>query len=379
MRILFAGGGTGGHTIPLVAIAREIKKIAAESEELEFLFIGPKGKIETEVFSREGIPVKQISVGKIRRYPSGKNLFDIFFFIPLGILQALVLVFWYMPDIVFSKGGYASFPIVLAGFLYWIPIIIHESDVVPGLANKICGKMARVVAISFSEAKEYFPKKSILTGNPVRAELFEGKKEEAVKIFNLIEARPTILILGGSQGAKRINEVILLALSELLERYQIIHQCGEANFEAVKTDTERILKPPLSDFYHLKGFLGEELKHAFAAADLIISRAGAGTISEILALGKPSILIPLSNSAAEHQLKNASVLSHLGVAKIITEQNLTPNIIISEVDRVMMNPAILEEMASRAAKLGIKDAAERLARLIIDLGRGELFKNSRNV
>ncbi len=375
MRVLLAGGGTGGHIMPLVAVAREIKKIIGESEELEFLFIGPKGKFETDLFKKEGIPIKQISVGKIRRYPSGQNFIDLLFKIPIGVVQAFWHVFWYMPDVVFSKGGYASFPVVVASFFYWIPVIIHESDAVPGLANKICGKMARVVAVSFPEAKNYFPKKSILTGNPVRETLFRGKKEVAVEIFNLIEARPTILILGGSQGAEKINNVVIQALPELLERYQIIHQCGEANFDKLKRTVSRILQPPLSEFYNLRGFLKDELKHAFAAADLVVSRAGAGTISEIMALKKPSILIPLADAAADHQVKNASILAHLGAAKVITEQNLTPHLFINEIDYLMRDPSVLEDMASRAGKLSIKDATERLANLVVDLACGKLFKN----
>lgn len=374
MRILLAGGGTGGHIMPLAAVARRIKENIGESEELEFLFIGPKGKLEKELFKKENIPVKQITVGKLRRYPSSKNFVDIFFKIPFGIVQALGLVFWYMPDIVFSKGGFASFPTVLACFLCWIPIIIHESDAVPGLANKICGKMARIVAVSFPETKEYFPKKSIITGNPVRKFLFEGNKTEGVKIFNLIEARPTILVLGGSQGAEKINNVLVQALPELLERYQIIHQCGEANFEKIKRATDDILKPPLSEFYHLKRFLTDELKHAFAAADLVVSRAGAGTISEIMALKKPSILIPLRGAAADHQTKNASILAHFGAARMLSEENLAPHLFVSEIDYLMRDPSVLEDMAARAGKLSIKDATERLAHLTVDLARGKLFK-----
>ncbi len=301
MRIVLTGGGTAGHLFPIIAVAREIKKIAQQKSELvEFMFIGPK-TIGQEELTKEAIANRQIMAGKLRRYASLQNIFDIFK-IPAGILQALWILFFFMPNAVFSKGGYGSVPVVIAAWIYRIPVLIHESDATPGLANKFAAKFSKRVAVSFLDSAKYFPtKKTAVTGNPVRDDIFNGSKEEAKRIFGITDTKPVLLVLGGSQGAQPINDIIFASLIILLQRYEIIHQCGEGNLKSFK---QLISGEKLPGFFLYPFLNGEQLRHAFAAADLVISRAGAGTIAEIAALGKPSITIPLPNSAADHQTKN---------------------------------------------------------------------------
>ncbi|TSC53680.1 MAG: hypothetical protein LiPW39_139, partial [Parcubacteria group bacterium LiPW_39] len=336
MRIVLTGGGTGGHLFPIIAVARELKNLVqqnvfqippGEGATIEFMFIGPE-TIGEEMLASEGIVHKTIMAGKFRRYPSMQNIFDIFK-IPLGFLQSLWHLFFFMPNVVFSKGGYGSVPVVLAAWVYHIPILIHESDAVPGVANKFCAKFSKRVAISFNEAAKYFKEgKTALTGNPVRSGILGGSKEQAKNIFGLSGQKPVLLILGGSQGAQALNDVVFEALPSLLGRCEIIHQCGPNNLDSIK----QLLENKIPAGYFLYPFLNEEeLRQAYGAADLIISRAGAGSIAEISALAKPSILVPLPNSAADHQNKNALEFAHFGATIVLEQMNLTPHLFQSQI------------------------------------------------
>jgi len=342
----------------------------ADKKASEFLYVGPDS-FARDAFEKEEIKCKFISTGKIRRYFSPLNFID-FFKIPIGFIQSLWHLFWFMPDVIFGKGGYGSVPVVLAGWFYKIPIIIHESDSIPGLANRILGRFSKKVIISFEEAKKYFPdKKIILLGNPIREELTQGIKEEGRSLFKLTSGKPVILIIGGSQGAEKINEIVLNALTRLLERCEIIHICGTRHFKDIeeharktleKLDTEKI------DFYHLYSFLeGEKLKHAYAISDIIVSRAGAGSIFEIAAVGKPSILIPLSSSAADHQAKNAMALAKTGGTIILEENNLTINIFLDVVFDLLNKPEKLKEMGERAKSFYNPETNQKIAEEIISL------------
>ena len=230
MKILFTGGGTAGHIIPIIAVIRKIRKIYSK-EDLEFFYVGPQDEIGSILLSHEGIEIKQVLSGKIRRYIDKKsivqNLVDVLFKIPIGILQASFYIFFLNPDLIFSKGGFGSIPTTIAGWLLRVPIFLHESDVSPGLANKFISKFSLKIFVSFSKT-EYFPiKKTILTGNPIREKILDGSKAKAKKLFKLKGDKPTILILGGSQGSQRINNKILDILAELLKNFEVLHQTGE--------------------------------------------------------------------------------------------------------------------------------------------------------
>jgi len=377
MKILFTGGGTGGHVFPIIAISREIRRIYP-GEDLQFFYIGPKDEFTLILFSQEGIKVKTILAGKIRRYFAFKNLFlnffDIFFKIPISLIQAFFLVFFLAPDLIFSKGGYGSFSTVLAGWILDVPIFLHESDISPGFANKFLSRFALEIFASFPETEYFSPKKMTLVGNPIRREILEGSKEEAKRIFNLSGQKPVILILGGSQGAQRINDVILEILPEILRDFELIHQCGEKNFEEVKAETKAVLAENLKKYYHLVPFLIEvEIKHTYKICDLIVSRAGSGTIFEIAALGKPSILIPLPEAAQDHQLKNAYCFARAGATVVIEEGNFTPHFFLEKAKYLLSQPEQLKEISERVRQFSRPRAAKIIAEYIVDYLTFKLF------
>lgn len=350
MRILFTGGGTGGHIFPIIAIKESFK------EGCEFRYLGPDGFAKNNLArldsrgradARRGdIKSKFILAGKLHRYFTPTILIE-FLKTILGIIQSLFQLFIWIPDVVFAKGGYGSFPVVFVARLYKIPIIVHDSDAIPGLANKKIAKFAKKIILSFESAKKYFrPKdqnKIVVIGNPIRKELLNGNKEEAKKIFKISSTKPVLLVMGSSQGAQKINEIVINTLPRLLEICEIIHGSGEKNFKEVENETQK------SFDYHLYPFLNqEELKHAYALADLIVNRAGAGSIFEIAALGKPSILIPLPNSAQNHQKENAYEFSKVSGAIILEQENLTPNIFLEQISNLLSNPQRMSEMSQKA-------------------------------
>ena len=374
MKILFTGGGSGGHIFPIIATVRELWKIYPK-QDLRFFYLGPKDELGSILLSLEKIEVKTIITGKVRRYFDISSLFqnlsDILFKIPLGICQSFYYLFKIRPDIIFSKGGYGALPVILANWLLRIPTYLHESDVCPGLTNritlKILGKALKNIFISFPKT-EYFPlEKMTLVGNPIRKEILNGSKEKAKILFKLNLKKPLILILGGSQGARRINDLFLIMLSKILLNFEIIHQCGEKNFDEVLLEAKTIIPLELRKEYHPFSFLQEEeLKHAYQAADLIVSRAGAGIIFEIASLGKPSILIPLSESASDHQLKNAFAFAQAGATFIIEEQNLTPNFFLNRINYLFSNPEKLENMKKEAKKFSQPEAAQIIAKKLFE-------------
>lgn len=359
-----------GHLSPMVAVVETIRKIAKEDlkEPVEFMLISSDSKFIDAIIKETQVPYKIIITGKLRRYGSIQNFIDIFK-IPIGFLQSLYYVFFYMPDVIFSKGGSVSFPVVLAGWLYRVPIIIHESDSVAGLSNKILSKLAKRVAISFKEVEEYFnSKKVVFTGNPIRNLVEAGDTERAKKTFVLNKDKPVILIMGGSQGSRNINNLILEILPELLGKYQLIHQCGFYNYDEIKNKIEKMNIPNLED-YHLFPFFEERIADAYAVSDLIISRAGANTIAEIMAVGKPSILIPLSTAASDHQTKNAFVIAKTGAAVLLGENNLTPHLLLNDVNNLFSNHLKMIEMMRAAKQQSHPEAAHKIAEEIIKIVR----------
>ena len=370
MKILFTGGGTGGHITPIIAIAREIMKIHQKSD-LQFYFIGPKDEFGSILLSQEGIKVKHILAGKIRRYSGWKTIFqniiDVLFKIPLGTLQSFFYIFFLAPDLIFSKGGYGSIPAVITGRLLLTPIFLHESDIVPGVANKFLSKFALEIFVSFPKTEYFPPKKIILLGNPIRREFLESSMEEGRMFFKLTVQKPAILILGGSQGAQRINDKIVEVLPQLLKNFEIIHQCGERNYKQVKAEAKVMVSGELGKFYHLFPFLREpELRHAFVVADLIVSRAGSGIIFEIAAVGKPSILIPLPESAQNHQVKNAYAYAENGACQVLEEANFTAHFFLERLKYLFSLPEELAIMSQKAEEFSKPDAGKIIANYLVD-------------
>jgi UDP-N-acetylglucosamine--N-acetylmuramyl-(pentapeptide) pyrophosphoryl-undecaprenol N-acetylglucosamine transferase len=369
MKILFTGGGSGGHFYPIIAVAEAIQDLETKERLLpsELYFVSDSS-YDKQLLFNHNITFVEIKTGKRRGYFSIKNFFDLFktFF---AVLKAIKVVFSIYPDIVFGKGGFASYPTLFAARLLRIPVLIHESDTVPGRVNLWASKFAQYVAVSYPDAVSRFPeKKTVVTGNPIRKEILIPLTQGNFKFLDLEEGVPVILILGGSQGSQIINEAILDTLPLLLGKYQIIHQVGELNQKEINSRLETILRDiPNRNRYKMYAYLNDlTLRMSAGAADLIISRAGS-TIFEIASWGKGSIIIPITESNGDHQRKNAFHYSRSGSAIVIDEQNLTPHLLAAEIDRYMKNPQMRKTMEESAKRFGEHNAtaAEAIARQLL--------------
>jgi len=371
MKILFTGGGTAGHILPIIAIARELR-ILYDQKDLKLYYMGPRDPFANRLFSQEGIEVITTSAGKFRRHGGIKaffpNIIDVFFRIPLGITQALWKVFFLSPDLLLSKGGYGSIPATIANWFLRTPVYLHESDTIPGLANRIGGKFALQVFTSFPNTQYFSRRKVIEVGNPIRKKMLQGSKKEAMEIFDLQGDKPLVLILGGSQGSTRINDMLLEILPKAVKDFELIHQTGKENIADVKQGAD-IMITNKSDraYYHPVAFLEEvELKHAFAACEFVVSRAGSGSIFEIAAFGKPSILIPLPESAQNHQLENAYAYARTKAAVVLEESNLTPHFFLERLKYFISSPKESEEMTAAARTFSKPEASRIIASYIIE-------------
>ncbi len=366
MKILFTGGGTGGHVFPIIAIVREIRRMYPKRD-LELYYLGPKDELALAYLSQEDFIIKTIVSGKIRRYFSFQNFIDIIFKIPLGIIQSFFLLLAIRPDLVFSKGGSGSIAVTYSARFLRIPVFLHESDIVPGLSNQTTAKWAKKIFISFPKTEYFDQKKTTLTGNPVRKEILEGDKEKAGELFNLTFSKPILFIMGGSQGAEAINDFVLRIINELLKDYEVIHITGRENLKETSAEAQVVEDTDLDRYYHPVGFLDEgKIKHAYKAADLIISRSGSGSIFEIAACGKPSILVPLPSAAANHQSKNAYAYADSGASMVIEQQNLTPNFFMENLQLLFLHPEKLEAMKQSALSFAKPLAARAVAREILE-------------
>lgn len=370
MKIVFTGGGTGGHLFPLIDLSREIKRLILPAEEVLLTYVGPKDEWSSLYLEQEGVEIKPVLAGKLRRYFTPQavilNFIDVFKFI-IGTIQAIFWLFLKNPDLVFSKGGFGSMPVTIAAKMLLIPIFLHESDVSPGLSNRIAGRFAIEIFTSFPNTEYFNPQKMIIVGTPIRQELFGGSKQGGKEILKLTQERPILFITGGSQGAQRINELILLILPQLLREYEIIHQCGSHNFEQVASEAQAILKSEPRKYYHPFGFMSEEqMSEAYFNTDLLISRAGSASIFEAAALGKPSILIPLPEAAQNHQVKNAHAFAKNGAALVIEEANITPNFLLAEIKSLIRNPQTLQKMGEAAKNFSRPRASEVIANYLIE-------------
>lgn len=370
MKIVFTGGGTGGHFYPIIAVAQKVNQIIDQEHILGVkLFYISDSPYDKEMLLENGLFYEQISTGKMRTYFSFKNFSDIFkvFF---GTINAIYKMFSIYPDVVFGKGGYASFPAIFAARILRIPVVIHESDSAPGRVNKWAGGFAKKIAVSFPEAASFFPKKrTAWTGQPIRAEIeHPASRKEALEYFKLESELPTIFVIGGSQGAELINNTVLDALPKLTKNYQIIHQTGIKNFKNVSGRAGVVLSEDKYKQRYLPiPFLNPlQLKMAAGAASVIISRAGS-TLFEIAAWGVPSILIPFSNSNADHSKKNAFNYARAGACSVIEEINMTANILYSEVERIIQNKDEYELMLKSAKAFNKPGAAEKIAHELINI------------
>jgi len=377
MRILLTGGGTGGHIFPLLSL---IEELGRREENFEIKFIGPRTIFEQE-FKKAGVKVERIVSAKLRRYFSLVNILDFFKFF-ISLFQALFKLYFYMPDIVFSKGGPSSLSVVLAARFYFIPIFIHESDSVPGLSNRLASKYAKKIFISFENSRKYFSKEKVfLVGNPIRKTLLLNipSRQEAKEQLGFNKETPLILVLGGSQGAQILNQFIVANLPEILKITQIVHQTGPLNYDRCKKEANFILqKSYLKQGYKIFSFIDKEnLKLSLAACDLVVSRAGSGAIFEIAAFGKPSILIPLKIAASDHQRFNALEYNEKGATFIIEEQNLKPGLFLFNLNKVLNNQELRQKMGQAAKEFSKPHAAENIVDEILNEYRKPRLSNNK--
>ena len=347
-KIIMTGGGTAGHVTPNIALMPKLKELGYEIQ-----YFGTENFIERKLIEEEKIKYHTISSGKLRRYFDVKNFTDPFKVIK-GVFEAKSIIKKEKPDIVFSKGGFVSVPVVLGAYFNRIPVIIHESDITPGLANKISMPYATKICVTFEEAMEHVnKKKAVLTGSPIRGELFRGSRIKAKEFCKFKDDKPVILVTGGSLGSRIINECVRESLNDLLKTFNVIHLCGKGNM-----DKSLNVVKGYAQFEYIK----EELSDLMQLADIVISRAGSNTIFELLALKKPNILIPLSAKASRwDQILNANSFSKAGYSKIIEEENLNALNLLENIQEVNRNKATYIENMSKSKQ---RDSLGKIVELI---------------
>lgn len=349
-KIIFTGGGTAGHVTPNLAL------MEALADRYEMEYIGSYQGIEKELVEKTGIAYHGISSGKLRRYFDWKNFTDPFRVLK-GFSEARKLMKSQKPDLVFSKGGFVAVPVVLAAKKAGVPVIIHESDMTPGLANKLCMSSADKICVNFPETLKYLPdEKAVLTGTPIRKELFQGDRLRGLQFCGFSAEKPVILIIGGSTGAAALNEAVWNLLPTLLKRFQVIHLCGKGKKNSAYDGTEG---------YVQFEYISKELRDLFAASSLVVSRAGANAICELLALKKPNILVPLTAAASRgDQILNAESFEQQGFSYLLREEELTNETLLTAINEVFEKvDKYLEAMNQKAGS----DATQTICAMIDEL------------
>lgn len=350
MKIILTGGGTLGSVLPIIAV---IQKLQAQNSRIEILWIGTKAGPEKKLVAYYNFTYKQIPAGKLRRYFSFQNLTDIIKIL-LGLIKSCWLIYKFKPDIIIGAGGFVQVPVIYAAGLFFkkTKIIIHQLDVKAGLANNLCAKFADRITVSIKKSLSDFPQdKTVVTGNPYRSDIVKGNINKAFKIFNLTGGLPAVLILGGGIGALSLNRLIIKSLNELTKLCQIIHVAGK----------NKSIDYPVNANYHPYEFLTDELKHGYAAADLIISRAGFSTLTELSILAKPVILIPMPDS---HQEQNAEFFAEQKAVIVLQQKTLTSDNLVKTVNNLLSNRELRFELSNNISKIMPADATERFIKEI---------------
>ncbi|MEA4961990.1 undecaprenyldiphospho-muramoylpentapeptide beta-N-acetylglucosaminyltransferase [Lutispora sp.] len=363
MKVILAGGGTGGHIYPAVAIAREILE---RYEKADILFIGTERGMESSIIPREGFSFRKIKVRGFMRKMAFENVIAVKENL-LSLIECRRIIKSFKPDIVIGTGGYVCGTMLMTAALSGIPTLIHEQNAFPGITNRILSRFVDKIALTFQEASDYFHSKDKIsvTGNPLRVEITKIGKNDGMAAFGFDEKKPLLLIIGGSRGAKKINESITLIAAdcEKNREFQLLHMTGESQYESVISLYKKKGIPYNTSYLKVMPYI-HNAPYALAAADLIISRCGAGLISEITALGKPSILIPYPYATDNHQEYNARALEKYGAANVILEGGLNESMLFSQVKKLLSNPDKMKDMALNSKRLGKPNAASDIVEVI---------------
>ncbi|WP_026410776.1 UDP-N-acetylglucosamine--N-acetylmuramyl-(pentapeptide) pyrophosphoryl-undecaprenol N-acetylglucosamine transferase [Actinomadura oligospora] len=374
MRVIVTGGGTGGHTYPALTAVRTLQAglRAVGAPPAEVLWVGQADSLEARVAAGDGIEFAAVATGKIRRSAnplrmlSARNIRDMFR-VPLGVVQAWSVVGRFRPDVVLATGGYVAVPVGLAAWMRRRRLVVHEQTVRLGLTNRALARVVTRMAVSSESTLPLLPgsarETAVVTGNPVRPEVLAGHAEKGAAALGVDRRYPTIYVTGGAQGSQQINTLVLDVLPWLLEYANVVHQCGPANEDGLRQATAN-LPPALAGRYRLAGYVGPELPDVLALADVVISRSGAGTIAELTALGKASVLIPLASSAGGEQAHNAQHLERAGAAVALVGE-VTPRQLADAIGPLLGDPSRRADMAHRARAQGRPDAAAHLVAVVL--------------
>jgi UDP-N-acetylglucosamine--N-acetylmuramyl-(pentapeptide) pyrophosphoryl-undecaprenol N-acetylglucosamine transferase len=356
LSIIIAGGGTGGHIYPGVAVAQEFKRRRPETS---VVFVGTARGLETRIVPREGFKLELIEVAALKGVSAGRRVKSLLL-LPRSFFAVRSLIRKYRPDVVIGVGGYASGPVVLVAALMGVPTLVAEQNALPGFTNRVLARFVRAAAVSFEEAKAFFGTKAEITGNPVRAEFFGVPGKEPGAVTN-------ILITGGSQGARPVNEAMTAALPLLAaerDRLSIVHQTGERDYERTSEAYRQAgMKAEVKPFI-------EKMVDEFARADLVISRAGATTVAELAAAGRPSLMIPFPLAADDHQRKNAEAVERAGAGRMILQAELTGERLARELLELVRDSQRLKEMGEASRRLAHPDAAAKVVDLAMRIMQG---------
>jgi UDP-N-acetylglucosamine--N-acetylmuramyl-(pentapeptide) pyrophosphoryl-undecaprenol N-acetylglucosamine transferase len=334
-------------------------------------WIGSRAGVESRVVPERGFAYHAIPTGKLRRYWAWANVADLAVNAPAGTARAVILLRRLRPRVVFATGGFVALPVVIAAAVTRVPVVIHEQTAVPGLANRIAARFARRIAVTFAGGAAGFPPaRVVVTGNPLRSELRGGSRADAVERYRLDPALPLVYVTGGAQGAQRINRAVGAIAARLLAHCSVIHQCGDhpSTGDAAWLESVRAAVPePLARRYTVVRYVGAELAGIYATASLVIGRAGAGTVNECCHLGVPALYVPLPGTRGDEQTANARFVADAGGCAILPQSQLTPESLLSRVLTLLADPSRLKEMGERARTLAVPDAAERIARLLLEI------------
>ncbi len=377
MRVLISGGGTGGHVYPALAVAQLLQ----QQYDAEILYLGSDDGLETRLVPAAGLRLRTIQAGKLQRYISWRTVAGVAR-VPVGMVQAIGIVRAFRPDVTFTSGGYVAVPAGLATRLNRVPLVMHQQDVPPNLSNTLLAPLATRISVAFADSLRYFStRKTVHLGNPIRQAILDIRSvspQQARTNLGLAPDVPLVLVTGGSQGARHLNQTVCRALPELLKHCQVLHISGSKLFDETHDLADQCLVGvEMRQRYRLEPYMDEEMPSALQAADLVLCRSGASVLSELAVLGKPSVLVPLPPAiGSSPQEANAAMFKHEQAAEVILNDMLKPELLVERTTYILSSPASLQAMAHAAVKLAKPDATQEIAETIVSLAKKTVVKSS---